>query len=159
MTNSILAHWISAQLSTTVSYRSFGFCPGRVVKDLTLRVIEWKPRVTARKIYFGGESGVVLGSLPANVTAPDFVFSAYAYTPFFNEIAEANLPEFDGLTDPDFARVLEYVRDTLTDYFRLRQAQQPLLCDGFAGRSDWHPQGALLGHWPDPGSREACGAS
>ena len=39
------------------------------------------------------------------------------------------------------------------------QAQQPLLFDGFACRSDWHPQGALLGLWPDPGSREACGAS
>jgi hypothetical protein len=33
-------------------------------------------------------------------------------------------PEFDGLTDPDFARVLEYVRDTLTDYFRFRQAEK-----------------------------------
>jgi hypothetical protein len=70
-------------------------------------VIEWKPSVPARKIYFGEESGVVLGSLPANVTAPGFEFSAYAYTPFFNEIAQANLLEFDGLTDPDFARVLE----------------------------------------------------
>jgi Histidine kinase-, DNA gyrase B-, and HSP90-like ATPase len=99
-------------------------CPGRVVKDLTLRVIEWKPRVTARKIYFGGESGVVLGSLAANVTAPGFEFSAYAYSPFFGEIAKANLLEFDGLTDPDFARVLEYIRDRLTDYFRLRQAQK-----------------------------------
>jgi hypothetical protein len=99
-------------------------CPGRVVKDLTLSVIEWKPRVTARKIYFGGESGVVLGSLAANVTAPGFEFSAYAYTPFFNEIAKANLLEFDGLTDPDFARVLEYVRDQLTDYFRFRQAEK-----------------------------------
>lgn len=99
-------------------------CPGRVLKDLTVRVIEWKPRVTARKIYFGGESGVVLGSLAANVTAPGFEFSAYAYSPFFNEIAKANLLEFDGLTDPDFARVLEYVRDQLTDYFRFRQAEK-----------------------------------
>src|SRR5215216_994595 len=55
-------------------------CPGRVVRDLTLRVIEWKPRVTVRKIYFGGETGVVLGSLAANVTAPGFEFSAYAYS-------------------------------------------------------------------------------
>ncbi|HXQ70519.1 MAG TPA: ATP-binding protein [Pyrinomonadaceae bacterium] len=99
-------------------------CPGRVVRDLTLRVIEWKPRITGRKIYFGGESGVVLGSLPANVTAPGFEFSAYAYSPFFNEIAKANLLEFDGLTDPDFARVLEHVRDQLTDYFRRRQAEK-----------------------------------
>ena len=99
-------------------------CPGRIIKDLTLRVIEWQPRVTARKIYFGGESGVVLGSLAANVTAPGFEFSAYAYTPFFNEIAKANLLEFDGLTDPDFARVLEYIRDQLTDYFRFRQAEK-----------------------------------
>ncbi len=99
-------------------------CPGRVVRDLTLRVIEWKPRITGRKIYFGGESGVVLGSLAANVTAPGFEFSAYAYSPFFNEMAKANLLEFEGLTDPDFARVLEYVRDQLTDYFRARQAEK-----------------------------------
>ncbi len=99
-------------------------CPGRVIRDLTLRVIEWKSHVTGRKIYFGSESGVVLGSLPANVTSPGFEFSAYAYTPFFNEIAKANLLEFDGLTDPDFARVLEYIRDKLTDYFRFRQAEK-----------------------------------
>ena len=66
----------------------------------------------------------MLGSLAANITAPGFEFSAYAYSPFFNEIAKANLLEFDGLTDPDFARVLEYIRDRLTDYFRLRQAQK-----------------------------------
>jgi hypothetical protein len=98
--------------------------PGRVIRDLTLRIIEWKPRISGRKIYFGGESGVVLGSLAANVTAPGFEFSAYAYSPFFNELAKANLLEFDGLTDPDFARVLEYIRDRLTDYFRFRQAEK-----------------------------------
>jgi len=100
-------------------------CPGRTVNDLTLRVIEWKPHVAERKIYFGGEAGVVLGSLPANVTAPDFTFSAYAYAPLFNEIAKANLLEFDGgLTDPAFARVLEYIRDALGDYFRARKAEK-----------------------------------
>ena len=99
-------------------------CPGRTVRDLTLRVIEWKPGVTGRKIFFGGESGVVLGSLSANVTAPGFEFSAYAYTPFFSEIAKANLLEFEGLSDPDFARVLEYVRDKLSDYFRFRLAEK-----------------------------------
>lgn len=99
-------------------------CPGRVVKDLTLRVIEWTPRVSSRKIYFGGERGVVLGSISANVTAPDFEFSAYAYSPFFTEMAKANLLEFDGLTDPDFAQVQSYIRDRLGDYFRFRQAEK-----------------------------------
>jgi hypothetical protein len=99
-------------------------CPGRVVKDLSLKVIEWKVRVGSRKIYFGGESGVVLGSLPANVTAPGFDFSAYAYSPFFHEIADANLLDLDDLTDPDFARVLDHIREQLTDYFRARQAEK-----------------------------------
>lgn len=100
-------------------------CPDRTVSDLTLRVIEWKSHIAERKIYFGGEAGVVLGSLPASVTAPDFAFSAYAYSPFFNEIAKAHLLEFDGgLTDPAFARVLEYIRDTLGDYFRARKAEK-----------------------------------
>jgi hypothetical protein len=34
-------------------------CLGRVIKDLTLRVIESKAHVPARKIYFGGETGVL----------------------------------------------------------------------------------------------------
>ena len=89
-----------------------------------LRVIEWKAKGGSRKIYFGGESGVVLGSLPANIPAPGFDFSAYAYSPFLQEIGDANLLEFDGLSDPDFATVVEYIRDHVGDYFRERQAEQ-----------------------------------
>lgn len=99
-------------------------CPGRVIRDLSLRIIEWKARVGSRKIYFGGESGVVLGSQAANVVAPGFDFSVYAYSPFFQEIADANLLEFGDLTDRDFARVLEYIRDETEDYFRARQAER-----------------------------------
>jgi len=58
-------------------------CPGRVVRDLSLRIIEWRVKVGSRRIYFGGESGVVLGSQAANVTAPEFDFSIYAYSQFF----------------------------------------------------------------------------
>src|SRR6266849_7806992 len=39
------------------------------------------------------------------------------------------------------------------------QAEQPLLSDGFACRSDWHQQGALPGLWPDAGGGEARGAA
>ena len=99
-------------------------CPGRTVKDLSLKIIEWSPGVGSRKLYFGGESGVILGSQPANVTAPGFDFSVYAYCPFFQEIARANLLEAEGLTDPDFARVLDYIRDEVGDYFRTRQAEK-----------------------------------
>jgi hypothetical protein len=99
-------------------------CPGRVVQDMSLKVIEWKAGVGSRKIYFGGETGVVLGSQAANITAPDFDFSVYAYSPFFQEIANANLLEFDGLTDPDFARVVEYIRDEVGDYFIARKAEK-----------------------------------
>ncbi|TIL57999.1 MAG: hypothetical protein E5Y89_28880, partial [Mesorhizobium sp.] len=73
----------------------------RVISDLSLKVIEWKSKVSARRIHFGGETGVVLGTLPANVTAPDYSFSVYAYSPFFQEVANANLLELDGLGDPD----------------------------------------------------------
>ncbi|UJX46356.1 ATP-binding protein [Xanthobacter sp. YC-JY1] len=99
-------------------------CPTRIVKDLTIKIIEWKQSTGGRKIHFGGESGVVLGSLPANVTAPGFEFSAYAYTPFFQEIADANLLEIDGLSDPDFAAVVEHIRTELTDHFRARLAEK-----------------------------------
>src|SRR5713226_9218526 len=38
------------------------------------------------------------------------------------------------------------------------QAEQPLLSDGFACRSDWHHQGALFRLWPNAGG-EACRAA
>ena len=81
-----------------------------------------KTQIESRKIYFGSESGVVLGSQSANIQRPAFNFSVYAYASFFQEIADANLLEFDELTDPDFARVLEYIRDEVGDYFRTRKA-------------------------------------
>ncbi len=99
-------------------------CSGRTVNDLVIKVIEWNSNVGSRKLHFGGESGVVLGSQAANVTAPDFNFSAYAYSPFFQEIADANLLDFDELNDPDFAQVVNHVRDTLGGYFRMRQAER-----------------------------------
>src|SRR5262249_49899426 len=99
-------------------------CPTRVVRDMTLKVIEWKAKIASRKIHFGGERGVGLGSLAANIQAPGFDFSVYAYSPFFQEIANANLLEFDGLTDPDFSRVVDYIRDEVGDYFRMRQAEK-----------------------------------
>jgi hypothetical protein len=99
-------------------------CPNRLVKDLSIKVIEWKHSVGGRKIHLGGQSGVVLGSLPANVLAPGFEFSAYVYAPFFQEIADANLLDFDGLNDIDFIKVIEHVRDELGDYFRTRQAEK-----------------------------------
>ncbi len=67
---------------------------------------------------------MVLGSQAANITAPGFDFSVYAYSPFFQDIANANLLEIDGLTDPDFAHILEYIRDEVGDYFRARQAER-----------------------------------
>lgn len=73
------------------------------VKDLSIRVIEWKFKQGDRRVHFGGESGVVLSSQPGNVTAPGFDFSRYAYAPFFQKIANANLLELEGLNEPDFA--------------------------------------------------------
>lgn len=111
-------------------------CPNRTIRDLSLRVIEWKSKIGSRKIYLGSENGVVLGSQPANITAPGFDFSVYAYSPFFQEISNANLLDIDGLNDPDFSRVLEFIRDEVGDYFRSRQAEksgeliQQLIDDG-----------------------------
>jgi hypothetical protein len=99
-------------------------CVSGNVREVSLRVIEWKAKGGSRRIYFGGESGVVLGSQPANITAPDFDFSVYAYSPFLQEVADANLLEFESLTDPDFAAVVEYIREEVGDYFRVRQAEK-----------------------------------
>ena len=98
--------------------------PHRTLSDLSLKVVEWKSQVDGRKIYLGGENGIVLGSQSAHVTAPGFEFSAYANSAFFQEIAEANLLELDDLTDPDFMYVMEHIRERLGGYFRQRLAER-----------------------------------
>ncbi len=98
----------------------------RSIDDLRLKVIEWTTGGDARQIHFGGEDAIVLGSQPAHVTAPGFVFSAYAYSSFFQEIADHNLLELDDLNDPDLMTVLTHIRNELTDYFRTRISEQSL---------------------------------
>lgn len=97
-------------------------CPTRTIDDLRLKVIEWNAAPDSRQIFFGGDHGVVLGSQAAYVTAPNFPFTAYAYSAFFRELADTNLLELEGLNDPDFLFVLEHIRNELKDYFRKRQA-------------------------------------
>lgn len=99
-------------------------CPTQTIRDLSIKIIEWKEGIGSRKVYFGGESGIVLGSQAANIAAPGFDFSIYAYSAFFQNIATANLLEFDGLNDPDFTRILQHIRDQATDYFRNRQSEK-----------------------------------
>lgn len=97
-------------------------CPNRIVDDLRVKVIEWNTQSESRQIFFGGDNGIVLGSQAAYVTAPNFAYSAYAYSSFFRELADANLLELDGVNDPDFLHILEHIRSDLKDYFRKRQA-------------------------------------
>lgn len=98
--------------------------PTRSIDDVYLRVIEWNTQVDGRKIHLGGDKGIVLGALSANVIAPGFEFSVYAYSKFFEEIANANLLEVEGLTDPNFSHVMEVLRDKIGSYFRKRMAER-----------------------------------
>jgi len=98
--------------------------PNRTISDLSVKVIEWKSAVESRRIYLGGESGIVLGSHAAHVPAPGFEYSAYANCGFFQEMADANLLELDDLSDPDFMYVMEQIREQLGDYFRQRLAER-----------------------------------
>lgn len=98
----------------------------RTIDDLKIKVIEWKTATDTRQIHFGGEDGIVLGSQPAHVTAPGFEYSAYAYSTFFQEVADHNLLELDNLNEPDFMVVLAHIRQALTDYFRTRTSEKSL---------------------------------
>jgi hypothetical protein len=100
--------------------------PDRVIDDLRIKVIEWKSASETRQIHFGGEDGIVLGSQPAHVTAPGFEYSAYAYSSFFQEVADQNLLELDSLNEPNFLTVLTHIRESLSDYFRSRMTEQSL---------------------------------
>lgn len=100
--------------------------PDRTIDDLKVKVIEWKSATETRQIHFGGEDGIVLGSQPAHVTAPGFEFSAYAYSAYFQEIANDNLLELDNLGEPNFLTVVGKIREALGDYFRSRMSEQSL---------------------------------
>ena len=78
--------------------------PNKTVRDVSIGIIEWKSQVEDRKTHPGRENGIILGSQPANVTAPGFDFSAYAYAAYFQELADINLPRLDDLSDPDLIR-------------------------------------------------------
>lgn len=97
-------------------------CPNRTIDDLRLKVIEWNTPTESRQIFFGGENGIVLGSQAAYVAAPNFMFSAYAYSAFFRELADANLLDLEGINDPDFLHIVDHIRGDLREYFRERQA-------------------------------------
>jgi hypothetical protein len=95
-----------------------------VVSDLRVEVIEWNGSMGDRRLHIGADNGIALASQPAGITAPGFSFSAYAYSKFFQTMHAGNLLELDALTDPDLTNVLEHIRDTLTDHFRVRQSQE-----------------------------------
>jgi hypothetical protein len=94
--------------------------PTQTIRGLKIDIVEWSTTMESRKIHFCGENGVVLGSQPARVQAPDFSFSVYATSDFFVALAADNVLELDDLTDKNFARVLEAIRDPVQEHFRQR---------------------------------------
>ena len=98
--------------------------PTQTIRGVKVEIVEWSTAMESRKIHFCGENGVVLGSQPARIQAPDFSFSVYATSDFFVELAADNVLELDDLTDQDFARVLEAIRDPVQDHFRLRSSER-----------------------------------
>ncbi|HLZ76441.1 ATP-binding protein [Phenylobacterium sp.] len=98
--------------------------PTQTVRGVKVDIVEWSTAMESRKIHFCGENGVVLGSQPARIQAPDFSFSVYATSDFFVALAADNVLELDDLTDQDFARVLEAIRDPVQEHFRNRSAER-----------------------------------
>lgn len=98
--------------------------PHRTIKDLTLKVIEWTTADGGRRINLGQSAGVVLGSVPAEVRSPEFNFSAYAYSSYFQEMADKGLLELGDLNDEDFNYILKAIRRDLSDYFRRRHSER-----------------------------------
>ncbi|MGE5567250.1 MAG: ATP-binding protein [Parcubacteria group bacterium] len=96
----------------------------RTITGVKLEIVEWSTTMESRKIHFCGDQGVVLGSQPARVTAPDFSFSIYATSDYFVELAGDNVLELDDLTDQDFAVVLERIRERAQEHFRRRTAER-----------------------------------
>ena len=138
----VFAPYLLANPAVKISFDSIKIDPARIIlveKDLgefhaefegetlpacRVQVIEWEEIQGDRRLHFGGEKGIVLGSQPGNVRAPGFSFSAYAYSPFFDEISQANLIEFENLNDPRFNAICDQVREVVTDYFRERTSEE-----------------------------------
>lgn len=83
----------------------------RTIRGVKLDIVEWSTPMDSRKVHFCGDNGIVLGSQPARINAPDFSFSVYATSDFFVELAADNVLELDDLTDGDFSKVLEVIRE------------------------------------------------
>ncbi len=99
-------------------------CRSRTITGIKMEIVEWSSTLESRKIHFCGDRGVVLGSQPARVTAPDFSFSIYATSDYFVELASDNVLELDDLTDQDFALVLDRIRDRAQEHFRQRASER-----------------------------------
>jgi hypothetical protein len=98
--------------------------PTKTISGVKVEIVEWSTPMESRKIHFCGANGVVLGSQPARINAPDFSFSIYAASDFFVDLAADNLLEFDDLTDPNFGAVLDVIRDRSQDHFRVRSTER-----------------------------------
>ena len=99
-------------------------CPTRTVRNLSIRIIEWKNNVGGRKIHLGGQSGVVSGSIPANVTAPGFRVLRLRVCTLLSRNGRCQSPRLRRAERVDYIKVIEHVRDVLADHFRARQAER-----------------------------------
>lgn len=115
----------SAAIASTNSFELPAIVgPTQTIRGVKVDIVEWSTTMESRKIHFCGENGVVLGSQPARVQAPDFSFSVYATSDFFIALAADNVLELDDLTDQDFARVLEAIREPVQEHFKARSAER-----------------------------------
>lgn len=97
-------------------------CDGNTITVDKVDLVLWKKNNDERKIYYGARPGVILDSQPANVIAPGFSFSAYAYSDYFNEAHERGLLGLGDLNEPILVQTFDEIRERLNATFREIQA-------------------------------------
>ena len=89
--------------------------------SVMLTVIEWKHQVD-RALYFCDENGISLHSLPPNVQAPGYQFTAYLRSPYIRELDKQGLLVLEELHS-DVSELATRARAKLREHFRARAAE------------------------------------
>ncbi len=88
---------------------------------VALTVIEWKQQVD-RALYFCDENGISLHSLPPNIHAPGYHFTAYLRSPYVRELDKQGLLVVEEL-HAGVTELASRAKAKLRDHFRARAAE------------------------------------
>ena len=108
-------------LSTSYELPNIQTTDGRLFR-VSLDIVEWRIK-TERRLFFCNTNGFPIDEISPGIHAPDFVFTAYVKSDYFDEFFNLNMR---GLTNMDLAteNCLEAAKEVMRNHFRKRAAEK-----------------------------------